>query len=212
MFQIGALDQGYWPDGIYTAPTDEALKYDIEAAKKLGFNLLRKHAKVEPQRWYYWTDKLGVLVWQDMPQMFGGKEGRFSHPTAFKRQFETEWRRIIAEFFNVPSSSSGRRSTRDGASTIRPSVAALTRQLDPSRLVNSASGWVDMKAGDIDDVHAYPGPGRSTCRGERPSSASLAGSAWGSRATLWAKTWGYQGVYSRDYPLTRITRAAPGQL
>ena len=71
VFQVGALDQGYWPDGIYTAPTDDALQYDIEMAKQLGFNLLRKHAKVEPERWYYWTDKLGMLVWQDMPQAFG---------------------------------------------------------------------------------------------------------------------------------------------
>ncbi len=72
LFQIGALDQGYWPDGIFTAPTDEALRYDIEIAKKLGFNLLRKHAKVEPERWYYHCDRLGMLVWQDMPQAFGG--------------------------------------------------------------------------------------------------------------------------------------------
>ena len=71
VFQVGALDQGYWPDGIYTAPTDEALRYDIQAAKRFGFNLLRKHAKVEPDRWYYWADKLGMLVWQDMPQAFG---------------------------------------------------------------------------------------------------------------------------------------------
>src|SRR6202034_2314591 len=70
LFEMGVLDQGYWPDGIYTAPTDEALRYDIEVTKKLGFNLSRKHAKVEPDRWYYRADKLGLLVWQDMPQMF----------------------------------------------------------------------------------------------------------------------------------------------
>src|ERR1700752_3324770 len=67
IFQQGPLDQGFWPDGIYTAPTDEALKYDIEITKKLGFNMTRKHVKVEPERWYYWCDKLGLLVWQDMP-------------------------------------------------------------------------------------------------------------------------------------------------
>ena len=66
-FQFGPLDQGFWPDGIYTAPTDEALKYDIEMTKKLGFNMARKHVKVEPERWYYWCDKLGLIVWQDMP-------------------------------------------------------------------------------------------------------------------------------------------------
>src|ERR1043166_7024034 len=67
VFQYGPLDQGFWPDGLYTAPTDEALKYDIEVTKRLGFNMARKHVKVEPQRWYYWCDKLGLLVWQDMP-------------------------------------------------------------------------------------------------------------------------------------------------
>ena len=66
-FQFGPLDQGWWPDGLYTAPTDEALRYDIEITKKLGFNMARKHVKVEPDRWYYWCDKLGLLVWQDMP-------------------------------------------------------------------------------------------------------------------------------------------------
>ena len=67
VFQVGPLDQGFWPDGLYTAPTDEALRYDIEVTKQLGFNMIRKHVKVEPARWYYWADKLGLLVWQDMP-------------------------------------------------------------------------------------------------------------------------------------------------
>ncbi len=98
IFQVGALDQGYWPDGIYTAPTDDALRYDIEEAKALGFNLLRKHAKVEPDRWYYWTDKLGMLVWQDMPQAFGDN---FTDET--KQQWLTELRREIATHANHPS-------------------------------------------------------------------------------------------------------------
>ena len=67
LFQLGPLDQGWWPDGLYTAPTDEALKYDLDITKKLGFNMIRKHVKVEPARWYYWCDTLGILVWQDMP-------------------------------------------------------------------------------------------------------------------------------------------------
>src|SRR5205085_919959 len=69
VFQTGALDQGYWPDGLYTAPTDAALRFDIKAAKRLGYNMLREHAKVQPARWYYWADRLGILVWQDMPNM-----------------------------------------------------------------------------------------------------------------------------------------------
>src|SRR6202790_2499414 len=67
LFQFGPLDQGWWPDGLYTAPTDEALRYDVEVMKRLGFNTVRKHVKVEPDRWYYHCDKLGLLVWQDMP-------------------------------------------------------------------------------------------------------------------------------------------------
>ena len=81
LFQVGPLDQGWWPDGLYTAPTDEALKYDLEVTKKLGFNMIRKHVKVEPDRWYYWCDKLGILVWQDMPS--GDNTGR----RAAKQQF-----------------------------------------------------------------------------------------------------------------------------
>ncbi len=70
LFQYGPLDQGWWPDGLYTAPTDEALKYDLDVTKQLGFNMIRKHVKVEPARWYYWCDKMGILVWQDMPSLF----------------------------------------------------------------------------------------------------------------------------------------------
>jgi beta-galactosidase/beta-glucuronidase len=69
-FQMGPLDQGFWPDGLYTAPSDAALKWDLEMEKRLGFNMVRKHVKVEPERWYYWTDHLGLLVWQDMPSFF----------------------------------------------------------------------------------------------------------------------------------------------
>ena len=76
LFQYGPLDQGWWPDGLYTAPTDAALKYDLEMTKKLGFNMLRKHVKVEPDRWYYWCDKLGLLVWQDMPSGDHKREAR----------------------------------------------------------------------------------------------------------------------------------------
>ena len=97
VFQAGPLDQGFWPDGIYTAPTDEALRFDIEDTKQLGFNMVRKHVKVEPARWYYWCDKLGLLVWQDMPSGGGGKGGkaerRRSNRPSLRQQFETELKR-----------------------------------------------------------------------------------------------------------------------
>ena len=156
LFQVGLLDQGYWPDGIYTAPTDEALRYDIEIAKKLNFNLLRKHAKVEPDRWYYWTDKLGMLVWQDMPQAFGGKNGALTDEA--KAQWITEWKREIAGFYNHPSIIVWTTFNEGWGQHDTPEIVALTRQLDPTRLVNNASGWTDKNVGDINDTHAYPGP------------------------------------------------------
>src|SRR5207253_6532266 len=106
LFQVGPLDQGFWPDGLYTAPTDEALKYDIEITKSLGFNMARKHVKVEPDRWYYWCDKLGLLVWQDMPS--GDRYIRKIDPDIQRTpestaQFELEWKRIMDALRNHPS-------------------------------------------------------------------------------------------------------------
>ena len=152
LFQVGALDQGYWPDGIYTAPTDGALRSDIDFAKSLGFNLLRKHAKVEPERWYYWTDKLGMLVWQDMPQAFGNLND------AAKAQWLTEWKREIAAHVNHPSIVVWTTFNEGWGQHDTEAIVALTKQLDPSRLVNDASGWTDQGVGDIHDTHAYPGP------------------------------------------------------
>lgn len=97
--QVGTLDQGYWPDGVYTAPTDEALKFDLVEHKKLGFNMVRKHMKVEPDRWFYWADRLGLLVWQDMPAMFGGH----NPPAADKQQFETEMQDMVRQHDAHPS-------------------------------------------------------------------------------------------------------------
>ena len=154
--QIGGLDQGYWPDGIYTAPTDEALKFDIVAAKNLGWNLLRKHAKVEPARWYYHADKLGMLVWQDMPSVFGGPEGALSD--AARAQFDAEWQEIIRENYNFPSIVVWTTFNEGWGQHETERVVAETRRWDSTRLVNNASGWVDKNVGDIHDTHAYPGP------------------------------------------------------
>ena len=153
LFQVGLLDQGYWPDGIYTAPTDAALKYDIQTAKSLGYNLLRKHAKVEPARWYYWTDHLGMLVWQDMPQAFSG-----GLTDEAKREWDKEWAEEIAEFYNVPSIVVWTPFNEGWGQHDTERIVADTRRMDPTRLVNDASGWVDKGVGDIADTHAYPGP------------------------------------------------------
>jgi beta-galactosidase/beta-glucuronidase len=157
VFEMGTLDQGYWPAGVYTAPTDAALRYDIAITKQLGFNLIRKHAKVEPPRWYYWADKLGILVWQDMPQMFLAK-GQTLTPAA-SAEFEKEWRAEIAEFYNHPSIIVWTTFNEGWGQHDTAALVALTKQLDPSRLVNDASGWTDMGVGDLQDTHAYPGPG-----------------------------------------------------
>ena len=155
-FQVGALDQGYWPDGIFTAPTDDALKYDIVEAKNLGWNLLRKHAKVEPARWYYHCDQLGMLVWQDMPQMYGGENGALSDDA--KTQFDVEWQEIIRENYNFPSIVVWTTFNEGWGQHDTPRVVEETRKWDPTRLVNNASGWTDKNVGDMHDTHAYPGP------------------------------------------------------
>ncbi len=106
LFQFGPLDQGCWPDGLYTAPTDEALKYDIEMTKKLGFNMARKHVKVEPARWYYWCDKLGLLVWQDMPsgdRYIGANDPDITRSAESEANFRREWQAIIDATRNHPS-------------------------------------------------------------------------------------------------------------
>lgn len=100
LFHHGPLDQGFWPDGIYTAPTDEALKYDIEMTKAFGFNMIRKHIKVEPYRWYYWADKLGLLVWQDMPSANSYTD---THPPVDQVAYERELTRMVESLRNNPS-------------------------------------------------------------------------------------------------------------
>jgi beta-galactosidase/beta-glucuronidase len=160
-FQMGLLDQGYWPDGLYTAPTDEALRYDVEVAKRLGFNLARKHAKVEPARWYYHCDRLGLLVWQDMPsgdKVAAPGEGEVSRSPEAARQFEHELARMVEGLKNHPcvvmwvpfSEGQGQYDTKK--------IVQMIKRLDPSRLVDNASGWNDRECGDAHDVHAYPGP------------------------------------------------------
>ena len=190
LFQFGPLDQGWWPDGLYTAPTDEALKFDVVKTKELGFNMIRKHIKVEPARWYYWCDVYGMLVWQDMPciadhsrKQFPARDkevvevsaAKWSHdsflggtycdiPLEWKSNFYREWTNIINAFKNfqcivvwVPFNESwGQFDT--------PAVVKMTRELDPTRLVNPASGGnFDFSCGaegygDIIDVHHYPCP------------------------------------------------------
>ena len=179
-FQSGLLDQGYWPDGLYTAPSDEALIYDIQTAKAMGFNLLRKHIKVEPMRWYYHCDRLGMLVWQDMPS--GGGKYRFStitlplvtgihrrdnHYRAFVRassqgrgEYMDELEEMVGQLFNAPSVVLWVPFNEGWGQFDSTLVMERLRALDPTRPVDPASGWHDQGAGELRSLHVYFKPFR----------------------------------------------------
>ena len=165
-FLLGTLDQGYWPDGIYTAPTDEALKFDIQKTKDLGFNTIRKHIKVEPARWYYWADRIGLMVWQDMPALPNGHNEKLSD--ADKTGFRTDVSAIVEQLKGETSIIGWIPFNEGWGQWSIPAAAELATQikkLDPSRLVNARSGANccdtkgDPHAGDLIDIHDYQGPG-----------------------------------------------------
>ncbi len=178
-FHNGLLDQGYWPDGLYTAPSDEALIYDIQTAKDLGFNMLRKHIKIEPLRWYYHCDRLGVIVWQDMVNG-GGKYNMFwlgYLPTFFpklvnkvkdnsyllfsraNKKGRTEWlkecRKTVEHLYNCPSIAVWVPFNEGWGQFDAGKAVELIRGLDNTRLIDQASGWFDQKGGDFFSVHNY---------------------------------------------------------
>jgi hypothetical protein len=165
VFQLGPLDQGYWPDGMHTAPTDAALRFDLEVTKRLGFNLVRKHAKVEPQRWFFWADKLGLLVWQDMPNLWYPDD----QPERVRAEFEKEWQILIGQHWNSPSVVAWVPFNENWGAYDVARITDWTRRLDPTRLVNGNTGYNnapgyrpppgDPGNGDFDDLHIYVGPG-----------------------------------------------------
>ena len=207
VFQAGPLDQGFWPEGIYTAPTDEALRFDVAEMKRLGFNMVRKHVKIEQARWYYWCDKLGLLVWQDMPSGGGGKGGKAEHdgePSEFAAQFETELRALVEQHQNSPAIVMWVVFNEGWGQYDSARLTSWVKELDPSRVVNSASGWVDRKTGDVSDRHSYPGP---ACPEPEPARAAVLGEFGGlglpTPGHTWVEsTWGYRGVTS-ERALTR---------
>lgn len=163
VFQYGPLDQGWWPDGLYAAPTDEALKFDLEMTKKMGFNMLRKHVKVEPRRFYYWCDTLGLLVWQDMPSGDGyihGDQPDFQRTEESANNYYHEWGEIMASLQNSPSIVMWVPFNEGWGQFDTEKVVSWTKNLDPTRLVDCASGWTDRNCGDVHDMHKYPNPGR----------------------------------------------------
>ncbi len=162
LFETGALDQGYWPDGLYTPPTDAAIQFDILTAKQLGYNLLREHQKIQPARWYYWADRLGLLVWQDMPQLH--PPGNLPPTPGAEAEFRRELHAIVVQNRSYPSIVTWI-PFNEGWSQFDPSgVTKEVKSLDPAALVDSDSGSSDCCSAvepgnsDINDTHLYSGP------------------------------------------------------
>jgi hypothetical protein len=157
VFMMATLDQGFWPDGLYTAPTDQALAYDLKMHKEMGFNAVRKHIKVEPDRWFYWADRLGLMVWQDMPAMTAGVD-----PNAASRaEYEREMKQMIDEHISSPSVVMWVTFNEGWGQYDEARIADQAKAWDPTRLINSMSGinlGVDGGTGDIIDEHGYPSP------------------------------------------------------
>ena len=210
LFQCGPLDQGFWPDGLYTAPTDAALRYDIEMTQRLGFNLIRKHVKVEPERWYYWCDKLGVLVWQDMPS--GDRNAEWHGPSGVdgremtrsadsKAIYQRELKSLIDGRYNHPCIVTWVPFNEGWGQFDTVRTLEWVTQYDPSRLVDGASGGNHFPAGHILDHHQYPGPGapvrvtdRAMVLGEFGGlGLPLPGHTWQEQ-----KNWGYRNFKSQE--------------
>ena len=202
-FQFGPLDQGWWPDGLYTAPTDEALEYDIIKTKDFGFNMIRKHVKVEPARWYTHCDRHGIIVWQDMPSGDRGpgwnSRDYFKGPESMRSaeseaNYRKEWKEIIDYLYSNPSVGVWVPFNEAWGQFKTKEIVEWTKQYDPSRLVNPASGGNHYPVGDMLDLHNYPDPQlylydaqRATVLGE------YGGIGWANKDHLWEpnRNWGY---------------------
>jgi hypothetical protein len=179
----GPLDQGFWPDGIYTAPTYDAMVYDLEMTKKLGFNMIRKHVKVEPATWYDWCDRHGILVWQDMPSMFPPKNAMNQRVA---NEFEAELKQLIEARRFSPSIVVWVVFNEGWGQYDTERVTKWVKELDPTRLANNASGWTDHGAGDLIDTHKYPGPGSPPAQSTR---ACVLGEFGGLGLNVQGHTW-----------------------
>jgi hypothetical protein len=220
VFLIGPLDQGFWPDGLYAAPTDEALRWDLETTKRLGFNLVRKHVKVEPARWYYWCDRLGLIVFQDMPsgdksapevassgnsadaQTWFASKAEIKRSPESAKQFETELLELIAARRTFPSIIAWVPFNEGWGQYDTSGIVRLVKEHNARRLVTPASGWNDFPAGDIHDIHSYPGPAAPNADPERAAVlGEFGGLGLPISGHLWmaqGKNWGYRKYKTRD--------------
>ena len=193
LFEFGTLDQGWWPDGLYTAPTEAARRFDLVTLRDLGFNLIRKHVKVEPARWYYWCDKLGFLVWQDMPSGENDTD-------AGRADFGAELEHVVDALRNHPSIVMWVPFNEGWGQHDTPRYVAWLKAHDPSRLVDDASGWTDERVGDVSDVHDYPGPAMPALEAHR---AAVLGEFGGLGLPVPGHTWIAEGNWGyRRYGTT----------
>lgn len=218
LFQHGPLDQGWWPDGLHTPPSDEAMRWEIAWLREAGFNMLRKHIKVEPARYYYHCDKLGMLVWQDMPAGFNqalrnhrpdlGEPIRLS---VSREQHELELRRMIGRLYNAPSIIMWVIHNEGWGQYESPALARWVKAIDPSRLVNADSGWLDMNVGELFDIHTYqPEPLKPE---QKPDRAIVLGEyggvGWPVQGHLWnpaMRNWGYQTYQDKEAYLAALRK------
>ncbi|MEJ7691484.1 sugar-binding domain-containing protein [Daejeonella sp.] len=215
VFQYGTLDQGWWPDGLLTPPSDEAMRFDMDVLKDMGFNMLRKHIKVEPSRYYYYADSIGLLVWQDMPSGFKTSEANVQHVKAEAKedwnrpkesgiQFEQEWKSIMDHLRFFPSIVVWVPFNEGWGQYETKRVVEWTQKYDPSRVVNGVSGWTDRNVGAMNDAHQYPGPamepaeqnpGRVIVLGEFGGlGLPLEGHLWNTKM----RNWGYRTYFGKD--------------
>lgn len=223
LFQYGPLDQGWWPDGLYTAPSDEALAFDIEKTKEMGFNMIRKHVKVEPARWYWHCDRIGMLVWQDMPSIADNSTNVWDNrtyengtdtpvPDDAKANYYKEWGEIMSSFKVFPCIVTWVPFNEAWGQFDTEEVVKFTRAQDPTRLINYASGGNFVKcSGDILDLHNYPHPEMYLYDKDYINVlGEYGGIGWPVEGHLWQpdRNWGYVQFKSADEVLDTYEKYA----
>lgn len=191
-FLLGPLEEGYWPDGAYTPPSNAAMKFDIQAMRSLGFNMCRKHEIVAPQRWYYLCDRLGLMVWQDMPAAFDDKTA------ASQAEFKRELTLMLRQLHNHPCVVMWTLFNEGWGQHDTNTLARWIKRRDPSRLIDPASGWTDHGYGDVKDAHIYSGPGMWPAMADRASVLGESGRfACPIGGHIWRASW---AVFQHNVP------------
>ncbi len=208
VFHNGPLDQGYWPDGIYTAPNEEAMRYDLEITQQLGFNMLRKHVKFESRRFYSLCDKMGLLVWQDMPngdKKIGPQDPDIIRSKESEEQYRFELKKLIDLHYNNPSIVMWVPFNEGWGQFKTAEIVDWVKEMDPSRLVNNASGWTDRKVGDVHDIHNYPEPASPEPEEDRAVVlGEFGGLGLSVKGHMWEDAnWGYRNLSSKEELLNK---------